>query len=549
MPYYPLTAKKADFQPRRMSSCTAIGAARKRWRPSFPARPGRGAALARALWAALLAAAPLGSEASTPRAEVAFPLIATQLPLGTDAEAGGARAGGMLPADYGERARLVLIRPDRTTRVLTEGWHGACGADVSFDGTRILFAGRKTAADAWQIYEMNADGSQVRQITQGRANSRSPVYQSAFFTLDSPKPWHQLTFVGDAAGTQNECSPVPATHLYSCRLDGSEVQRLTYNLSSDAAPALLPDGRLVYAGWQRAAPERGERGRVALSGINLDGTDAAAFSADEGRRIKSMPCATREACVFVESDGPLPWDGAGRLAAVSLRRPLHSHRRLTSRRDGLFHSPAPLPDGRILVSRRPANGSGSHGLGILDPASGRFAPLFDDPAFHEIHARAICARPEPDGRSSVVNETDPHGKLYCLDVRITDRGGPGGESGADGLKVRVLEGLPAAAAPGDLSQGSPRLARKRLLGDVAVDPDGSFNIEVPANVPIQLQLVDGSGTALRTCGWIWARNHEPRGCIGCHEDGERTPPNRMAAGLLRPSVVLEPPEQERRTGE
>jgi hypothetical protein len=23
--------------------------------------------------------------------------------------------------------------------------------------------------------------------------------------------------------------------------------------------------------------------------------------------------------------------------------------------------------------------------------------------------------------------------------------------------------------------------------------------------------------ALRSCSWIWAKNHEPRGCIGCHE--------------------------------
>ena len=39
---------------------------------------------------------------------------------------------------------------------------------------------------------------------------------------------------------------------------------------------------------------------------------------------------------------------------------------------------------------------------------------------------------------------------------------------------------------------------------------------------LQLQLLDSQGLALRTCSWIWAKNHEPRGCIGCHEPPDRT---------------------------
>ena len=36
-------------------------------------------------------------------------------------------------------------------------------------------------------------------------------------------------------------------------------------------------------------------------------------------------------------------------------------------------------------------------------------------------ADADCfARPEPDGRSSVVTEKDPHGKLYCLNTYLSD---------------------------------------------------------------------------------------------------------------------------------
>jgi hypothetical protein len=90
---------------------------------------------------------------------------------------------------------------------------------------------------------------------------------------------------------------------------------------------------------------------------------------------------------------------------------------------------------------------------------------------------------------------------------------------------------------------------RRFLGEVAVEEDGSFNIEVPANIPIELQLLDDNGMALRSCGWIWVRNRETRGCIGCHEDGERTPENRFVKALAGPSVALTLPPDKRRTVE
>jgi hypothetical protein len=77
--------------------------------------------------------------------------------------------------------------------------------------------------------------------------------------------------------------------------------------------------------------------------------------------------------------------------------------------------------------------------------------------------------------------------------------------------------------------------------------DGSFNIEVPANTPIELQILDDQDMALRSCAWIWAKNHEPRGCIGCHEDGELAPENVLVEALKRPSVKLTLPPERRRT--
>ena len=86
----------------------------------------------------------------------------------------------------------------------------------------------------------------------------------------------------------------------------------------------------------------------------------------------------------------------------------------------------------------------------------------------------------------------------------------------------------------------PALIPRRLLGEVEVQADGSFHLSIPANIPLELQLIDQQGMALRTCGWIWSKNVEARGCIGCHEDGESTPHNLFTEGLKRPAGGVDP---------
>jgi hypothetical protein len=82
---------------------------------------------------------------------------------------------------------------------------------------------------------------------------------------------------------------------------------------------------------------------------------------------------------------------------------------------------------------------------------------------------------------------------------------------------------------------------------VNIEDDGSFQLQVPANTPIQLQALDKDGVALRSCAWIWAKNKENRGCIGCHEDPERAPENVLGKALGKPAIQLTLPPERRRT--
>jgi hypothetical protein len=493
--------------------------------------------------------------------ELPGPIVLTQVPL-QRGEAPAPLADGTLPADYFEKARIILIEPGSEARVLTGRFHSARDPRISFDGERLLLAAKRRRSSDWDIYEIPVAGGAARRITRRLGNCHSPVYQGSMYVIVSDRPWDLITFASDHAQELNEYGPSISTSLYSCKPDGSDVRRLTYSPSSDLNPTVLPDGRLLFSSWQRSTLARGLLGRVSLFAAMTDGIDNAIFSGDEGLRVKLMPCVTADRLVVFVEGNRMAWDGSGTLASVRLSRNLRSYRRITREGEGLFHSPSPLPNGDILVSRRSEDGSGSHGLYRMDPESGRIDLLFDDPDYQDIQAGLVAPRPLPDGRSSVVTPGIEHGLLYGLNVYISDVPRDEWVKPGTPLRLRVLEGIPRHESdrriylasdgrrgvddPGSTQQGLPSLLQRRFLGEVPVEEDGSFNMRIPANTPVELQLIDDDGLALRSCSWIWTRNRETRGCIGCHENAELTPENRFVDALGRlPTDLMLPPERRR----
>ena len=53
----------------------------------------------------------------------------------------------------GEGGRILLVNPDGTQRVLTEGFHSAADPSVSFDAKRVRVRGETAAHDPWNVYE------------------------------------------------------------------------------------------------------------------------------------------------------------------------------------------------------------------------------------------------------------------------------------------------------------------------------------------------------------------------------------------------------------
>jgi hypothetical protein len=102
----------------------------------------------------------------------------------------------------------------------------------------------------------------------------------------------------------------------------------------------------------------------------------------------------------------------------------------------------------------------------------------------------------------------------------------------DVKQVRLVTGNPAPFV-GRPAKTPPEI-RKSVLGVVPVEPDGSFFVRLPGDTPFYMELLDGQGKVLESMPrWIWVRRGTSRGCIGCHENKELAPENRVSDAVRR----------------
>lgn len=481
-----------------------------------------------------------------PARGIEVPLVVTQMRAYVDPGAAAPEPRPLAAPHRLDGARLLVLSPEGQTRPLATGFESAGDPDVSFDGQRVLFAGRREAGAPWRIWEIGLDGGGLRAVSPENLDARQPIHVSTLFTLDSPKPWYTLVFVGRDA-TLNEAGQPGTFSLYNLKLDGEELRRLTFNPNANVDPFQMWDGRVIYSAERHPNQPGGPAPHVGIYAVHIEGADMELYGGGRGRRIQRTPCATDNALiVFVESDAPAA-DGSGQLACVEERRPHVTYRELTRDPAFVYREPAPLPGGRILVSRRPA-ASGTWGIGLMNTATGTWEPVLDAGDQHEVQAVAAVPRRSPDGHSTVVETRFDTGTFYGLNCYDAEsRMGPHLRTGMV-HRVRFIEGIPAASAAGEAAARTDLLpVHRRLVGEAPVEADGSFNVEVPADIPLLLQTLDERGMALATCGWIWVKPRENRGCIGCHEDPERIPENEYVLALRRPSNRLVLPAAQRRS--
>jgi len=439
------------------------------------------------------------------------PLVWAQIPAGT-VDATVTTLMGDLPT--GSRIVMFNRGEAKTVRVLTPGFLAAGRPDLSFDGRRLLFIGKREATESFNVWEMDLDGTEARRITDQATDCTDAVYLSTLYTIDAAEPEYRIGFAN--RGVDGVVS------IYTCRLDGSDVKRITYHPYGASSPYLLSDGRLLFSAHEPDA----ERPASNLLTVNTDGTDLGIFTVPaDAPVLRTMPCEIPGGpVVFVEAPSS-PAIGPSRLVAVSRSRSTRTREVIAADEKGSFLSPSPFPDGRLLVSHLPA-ASATSAIRLIDPrGTKRSREVYDDPEWHDVEPLAVHARPEPAGRSSSLDPNVDFGFVYCLEAYVSNT-----RRGRDIARGQI-EWLRVLEHTGATGGGE--------LGTVRVEKDGSFYLKIHARTPVRLETLDATGVALQGMDrWFWVMPRETRGCIGCHEDPELAPANRHVLALRRQPVPV-----------
>ena len=258
--------------------------------------------------------------------------------------------------------------------------------------------------------------------------------------------------------------------------------------------------------------------------INNDGTEVTAFAGpeDTASAIQRPRLLADGRVVFLASAS-----GSSAAEFVRMARPFQSRAPLFPGVTARVNSVEAASNGDLLVcAENPSGAKTSLALFRVGPAAITLgAPLLADPAWNDCEAVEVSPHRQPMGRISSVDLTKATGKILCLDANYSsDR--PGGITPA-ATRVRVL----AETAPGKLS----------ALGEIPVQTDGSFLVEVPSDVPLGFETLDENGRVLlREAPMIWVRPGENRSCMGCHEPRNRSPRNHrpLAVGVAMPCLSL-----------
>jgi hypothetical protein len=403
-------------------------------------------------------------------------------------------------------ARIVALDKDHPTKpfiVLTGDFYSANSPEISFDGKTMLFAAQQKESEPWQIWEMNLENRKSRKVTSCKENCTDPAY------LPGGRIVFSRLLLNDSLKAGNS--------LYTCDLNGSNLKRITFNPHAYIASTILNDGRVLTIDRQ-LYPDQGDQ---LFAVLRPDGTKAELFyKATEESALSSRGRETNHGkIVFIET--PKIGHHEGDVISISYNRPLHSRVNLTSEIKGDFLSVFPLQSGRFLVSYRQSEAD-RYTLYEFDPEKklpGQ--PIFSNKDYDALEAVVAEQHNRPKKLPSEVDTGVKTGLLLCQDINFLDPRSAGIVS--THLKASRIEVLGIDST----------------LGIVQVEEDGSFYLKVMADKPFRIQTVDDKGHVLQgPCDWIWLRPNERRGCVGCHEDQEQSPENRIALSVKKPPVII-----------
>ena len=417
---------------------------------------------------------------------------------------------GPLSQRFPKGSLIVRLSPLATSGPpihLTDGLFAAADPQINFEGTKVLFSAQKNQGERWQVWEMDLNGANKRQLTRCKEDCLRGAYLPAdeiAFTVEEVKGKHLHSYLAVA------------------KTDGSEFHPISFGAAPFQLETVLRDGRIVAsAPWPL------------LGGAETNGSRLLYTLRPDGTALESFRCEHSQATIQTDAeeleDGSLVFvrkTRAGAAAGGELVRiqPGALEGSPLGTRQAVYQSPRQLSEEELLVSKKEASAADSSArfdLYTYHTKTGTLGErLFADAQFSSIQPVLVASHAVPKHYWSTLDPESPTGYFIALNSYLSAQESRGHIS-TPIAQVRVIT---VSSSDG----------KERSLGEAPVETDGSFYVRVPANWPIRFVLLDAKGQVIREeHGWVWTRPGEQRGCTGCHGDKTVAPDNRWPLTLRR----------------
>ena len=374
----------------------------------------------------------------------------------------------------------IVVSAEKGKHPLLAEFADSADPSLSFDGKRVLFAGKKKSGGHWQIWEIPIAGGEAKRFSSGEDDCIRPFYL----------PDDRIVYARKRGGR---------FVIEAVDLSGGKPLALTYGPASFLPNDVLRDGRVLFeSGFPLGSDAKPE-----LYTVYPDGSGVESYRCDHndthhaGRQVGSGDI------VFASRTGL---------------------RRFTSARAQEVLIPAPkgeyagdvaeLPSGEWLAPWR-LDASVPFRLVSWGVDSTTMRPVLSEDGVNLLQPVVLRERVAAKRFPSALHDWN-NGNLLCLNTYTSKY----------------------SFSPGSVQQvrfyARDSSGNARLLGTAPVEHDGSFFVQVPTEQAIQMELLDSTGKTLkRESGYFWMRRGEQRVCVGCHAGPETAPENAVPAILLK----------------
>ena len=411
--------------------------------------------------------------------------------------------------------------------------------EVHFNGDKIIFSMRKNISDDYHIYEINADGTGLKQLTSATGVADfDPLYL----------PNDTIVFSSTREPKYCMCNRHIMGNLFQMDSDGANIHQIGKSTLHEGHAALLQDGRIIYDRWEYVDRNFGDA--QGLWTVNPDGTNHCVYWGNntwspggviDARAIPGTQtvlsvfgsCHDRPWGALAIIDRRLGVDGrasvirtwpAGAINLVKEKGPapdvygFDEFKKVKPK----YEDPYPLNDKYFLCSRMTGRGE-LMGIYLIDVFGNEILLYREQPGCYD--PMPLGPRPRPliiPPRRNFKNEP---GCLYVIDVYQGTH--------MQGVKPGTVKYIRVVESPekrfwthtqwGGQGVHCPAInwhsfENKRILGIVPVAEDGSAYFEVPSDKFVFFQLLDENKMMVQSMrsGMI-VQSGEQTGCIGCHE--------------------------------